>query len=316
MKNMEFEKAYKDWVKAHVQEVKISTMSSYRLHAKKHILPWFGKTDVSEIDKLKVREFVRSLQDECALSYKTTRDVLVVLKMVMNYAAEEMQLDTPSRNWGVTIYHKEDEDTGRPKSYNKEEVAAITKYVDGHPGTEALGIIIALYTGMRIGELCALRWSDVDLKEERVIHVRRTLYRLYLVEEDKQKGSTQIIEGTPKTKSSRRSIPICNALYRRIKPYKAVSANDYYVVSGKQKPEDPRTYREVYKSILKNAGLKRILKFHSLRHTFATMLIESKTDPKTVSEILGHSNVATTLNIYTHPTDEAKRNAINKVMKF
>lgn len=313
---MEFEKVYTEWVKTHEQEVKISTMSSYRLHAKKHILPYFGRTDLREIDKVKVRGFVKHLQDEGALSYKTTRDVLIVLKMVMDYAVEEMQLDAPSRKWDAKIAHKEGEDAGRPKSYSKEEVGILTKYIDDHPGTKNLGILIALYTGMRIGELCALKWSDIDLKEERAIHVRRTLYRLYIVEEDKQKGSTRIIEGTPKTKSSRRNIPICGALYKRMKLYRAVSSSEYYVVSGKDTPEDPRTYREFYKTALKKAGIKRTLKFHSLRHTFATMLIESKADPKTVSEILGHSNVATTLNIYTHPTDEAKRNAINKVMKF
>lgn len=171
-----------------------------------------------------------------------------------------------------------------------------------------LGLLICLYTGIRIGEVSAIRWSDIDI-DNNTLSIGRTLQRIYL------DGKTSIIEETCKTNKSIRTVPLCRVLIKFIKPLKRIVNSDFYVISNTEKPIEPRTYRIYYKKILGKLNL-RIIKFHSTRHSFATRLIESKADVKTVSSILGHSNIATTLNLYVHPNNEQKKQSIEKAFKY
>lgn len=164
---------------------------------------------------------------------------------------------------------------------------------------------------MRIGEICGLLWSDIDV-ENGIIKVRRTVQRIYVI--DGETRHTEILIDTPKTKNSIRDIPMTTELYKIIKPLKKVVNNDFYVITNEAKPTEPRTYRNYYERLIKRLGIPK-LKFHGLRHSFATRCIESKCDYKTVSVILGHSNISTTLNLYVHPNMEQKKKCIDQMYR-
>ena len=160
--------------------------------------------------------------------------------------------------------------------------------------------------------ICALKWEDIDVRES-VIHVRRTLERVYVMDEEPRR--TVLIEGMPKTVNSVRDIPITKNLMKMLKPLCGIVNPDYYVLSNESKPIEPRTYRNYYKALMQELGIPRI-KFHGLRHSFATRCIESNCDYKTVSVLLGHSNIGTTLNLYVHPNLEQKKKCLDKAFKF
>lgn len=142
-----------------------------------------------------------------------------------------------------------------------------------------------------------------------MIEVKRTLQRIY------QNGKTRVIEESCKTDKSIRTIPMTQILIKIIKPLKKIINDEFYITSNSSKPIEPRTYRVYFKTILQFLDLP-VIKFHSTRHSFATRLIESNADVKTVSVILGHSNIATTLNLYVHPNDEQKKKSIEKAFKY
>ena len=174
-----------------------------------------------------------------------------------------------------------------------------------------LGIFICLSTGMRIGEICGLRWCDVDTAEG-VIKVRHTLQRIYIIEGETR--HTELLLDTPKTANSVRDIPMSSELLKMLKSLNKVVNENYYVISNDIKPIEPRTYRNYYKKLCKQLDIPE-LKFHGLRHSFATRCIESKADYKTVSVLLGHSNISTTLNLYVHPNKEQKKKTIDKMLR-
>ena len=174
-----------------------------------------------------------------------------------------------------------------------------------------LGIFICLSTGIRIGEICALTWDDIDT-ENGVIHIRKTIQRIYI----REKGirHTELMIDTPKTATSIRDIPMTKDLLSVLKPLRKVVNDSFFVLTNDSTPTEPRTYRNYYKKLLVKLDIPPI-KFHGLRHSFATRCIESHCDYKTVSVILGHSNISTTLNLYVHPNYEQKKKCIDKMLK-
>ena len=179
---------------------------------------------------------------------------------------------------------------------------SIMNYILSNDNQKYCGIILSLMTGLRIGELCALKWSDIDLKK-RIIVVNKTLQRIC------EKGKkSKITITTPKTSNSLREIPISNTLYDfliKLRPAK----RDIYFLTSSSVPTEPRNYRKIYLTLLKKLKINKT-SFHALRHTFATRLIENKVDIKTVSELLGHASVNITISIYVHSEFNTKRKAV------
>lgn len=292
------------WKADKKQYVKQSTLSAYTLILENHILPEFGdKMKLAETD---VQEFtLRKLQS--GLSQKTVKDILIVLKMIQKFGAKAGIL--PFAEWDIKY----------PTEHNKQELEVLSvtnqrrimQYAKENFTFRNLGIYICLSTGMRIGEICALKWGDINLATE-MISVNRTIERIYIIE--KGMKHTELVIGTPKTKNSIRDIPMSRELLKIIRPLKKVMNDDFYVLTNEAKPTEPRTYRNYYKQLLKQLNIPN-LKFHGLRHSFATRCIESQCDYKTVSVILGHANISTTLNLYVHPNMEQKKKCINKMFK-
>ncbi|MDL5050625.1 tyrosine-type recombinase/integrase [Oscillatoria amoena NRMC-F 0135] len=191
------------------------------------------------------------------------------------------------------------------------ETKKLLDYLQSNFTFRGLGIHITLSTGMRIGEVCALQWEDIDV-EYGLIRVGKTIQRIYTHDVDKWK--TELIMDTPKTASSIREIPMSPALLKLMKPLKKIVNDDFFVLTNEPKPTEPRTYRSWYKDLMISLDLP-LLKFHGLRHTFATRGVETGCDIKTISVLLGHSNISTTLNLYTHPNMEQKKKAIDQMFK-
>jgi len=285
--------------------VKKSTYSAYLLLIENHIRPYFA--DKEEINEDDIQKFVLA-ELKNGLSQKTIKDIIIVLKMIMKFGVKQKLLVHNEIDVKFpTIGEKTDLEV-----LNKNDHKKIINYLQDNFTFKNLGIYICLSTGMRIGEICGLLWSDIDM-ESGVIKVRRTVQRIYIIDEGKR--HTEILIDAPKTKNSIRDIPMTTELYKVIKPLKKIVNDNYFVVTNDIKPTEPRTYRNYYTRLIKKLNIPK-LKFHGLRHSFATRCIESKCDYKTVSVILGHSNISTTLNLYVHPNIEQKKKCIDQMYRF
>ena len=292
------------WKKDKQQYVKQSTIAAYALILENHILPVFGdKVQLTETD---VQAFaLKKLQD--GLSQKTVKDVLIVLKMIQKFGAKNGDLQFVE--WSVKFPTEQTKQELEVLSINNQK--RIMQYAIDNFTFRNLGIYICLSTGIRIGEVCALKWGDINIATE-TISISRTIERIYVI--DGEKRHTEVVIGTPKTKNSLREIPMSKELLKIVRPLKKVMNDEYFILTNEAKPTEPRTYRNYYKQLLKQLGIPD-LKFHGLRHSFATRCIESQCDYKTVSVILGHANISTTLNLYVHPNMEQKKKCINQMFK-
>lgn len=293
-----------EWKEEKKKYVKKSTYAAYQLLIQNHIKPYFG--DLYEVNEEKVQQFVFDKLD-AGLSEKTIRDIIIVLKMILKFGIKNGYLEY------VQI------DAKFPSKQEKKDLDVLLKadqknfmeHLRNNFTFKNLGIFICLSTGMRIGEICGLRWCDVDTVEG-VIKVRHTLQRIYIIEGETR--HTELLLDTPKTANSVRDIPMSSELLKMLKSLNKVVNENYYVISNDIKPIEPRTYRNYYKKLCRQLDIPE-LKFHGLRHSFATRCIESKADYKTVSVLLGHSNISTTLNLYVHPNKEQKKKTIDKMLR-
>ena len=284
--------------------VKQSTMAAYVLILENHILPAFGEND--SLPEQRVQAFVLQ-KIESGLGVKSVKDILIVLKMVMKFGVKNEWMNY--YEWDIKY---------PTSSANKElEVLSVSNHkkilnhIQSHFTFTGLGIYISLSTGLRIGEICALKWSDINVTDS-TITVSRTIERIYLIEGEKK--HTELVISTPKTKNSCREIPMSKELLAMIKPLKKVVNDDFYVLTNDEHPTEPRTYRNYYNGLMTKLDIPK-LKYHGLRHSFATRCIEAGCDYKTVSVLLGHSNISTTLNLYVHPNMEQKKRWITKMLK-
>lgn len=284
--------------------VKQSSMAAYLLLLNKHILPEFG--DCTELPEHEVQSFVlRKIKG--GISAKTVKDILIVLKMIVQYGAKNGWIN----NYSWDIKYPANEQKKELDVMSTDNFKQILAYLQKNFTFQGLGIIITMNTGMRIGEICGLQWGDIDM-DTNCITVQRTVERIYIMEGDKK--FTKLVINTPKTQNSCRQIPMSKDLLALVKPLMKVVNKSYYVLSNSDKPIEPRTYRNYYKDLLAQLGIPD-LKFHGLRHSFATKCIEAGCDYKTVSVLLGHANISTTLNLYVHPNADQKKRCIDKMLK-
>lgn len=284
--------------------VKQSTHAAYVLILQNHIVPAFGED--KELTESKVQSFVLQKIDN-GLSVKTVKDILIVLKMVAKFGVKHQWLNHAEWDIKYPIEDKTSEIEVLSITHHKK----ILEYIRQNFTFRNLGIYISLSAGLRIGEVCALKWGDIDT-DNGTIKVERTIERIYIA--DGSEKRTKLIINTPKTKNSIRVIPMSKELLSMMKPLKRVLNKDFYILTNEKLPTEPRTYRNHYKKLMEQLGIPR-LKYHGLRHSFATRCIESHCDYKTVSVLLGHSNISTTLNLYVHPNMDQKKKCIAKMFK-
>ena len=300
----EFKKVVELWQADKQQYVKKSTFAAYSLLITNHLLPAFaGNADIREED---VQQFVFAKLDE-GLSQKSVKDILIVLKMVLRFGVKYNLI----AHRQIDIRFPTERERQEVEVLSKANQRKIMEFVKSNFTFQNLGIYICLSAGLRIGEVCALTWDDIDA-EQGVIYVTKTIQRIYLV--GKIEKRTEVIIDTPKSKNSIREIPMTRDLLRIVKPLKKVVNGSFYVLTNSSAPTEPRTYRNYYKRLMKQLDIPA-LKFHGLRHSFATRCIESNCDYKTVSVLLGHSNISTTLNLYVHPNMEQKKRCVEQMFK-
>ena len=289
---------------------KKSTIVKYIGQLKNYIIPTFGKMYINEINNENIISFSKNLltggKQGRQLSHKTVSDILSRMKSIRRFAllrGYEVNyvpniIEIPLRQGQIRILTAIEE-------------SKLVRYLKTHFDFTALGILLSLFTGLRIGELCALKWSDFSFADKE-FHVRKTMQRLHNLDENTA-NKTVIEIGEPKSPSSLRKIPIPEELMFYLR---AAYVEDAYVLSGSEnKFVEPRTMENRFKSILKKCGVEKI-NFHALRHTFATKCVELGFDVKSLSEILGHANVNITLNRYVHPSMKLKHANMNKLNRF
>lgn len=292
------------WKEEKRQFVKKSTFAAYSLIVETHLQPAFGNlTAITEKD---VQDFVLHKLNG-GLSQKTIKDMLIVLRMILKFGAKKNYCVYAP----IDVIFPTDRERQELEVLSIANQKKIMRFVEDNFTFRNLGIFICLSTGIRIGEICALTWDDIDT-DNGVIHIRKTIQRIYIRENGIR--HTELMIDTPKTATSIRDIPMTKDLLSVLKPLRKVVNDSFFVLTNDSMPTEPRTYRNYYKKLLVKLDIPPI-KFHGLRHSFATRCIESHCDYKTVSVILGHSNISTMLNLYVHPNYEQKKKCIDKMLR-
>ena len=304
---MNFEETAKLWMAEKTKQVKRSTLSAYTLCLHRCLLPVFGQ--LTEVTGRQVQEYIDGKISQ-GIGVKTVKDHIIVLKMILRWGAARGYFP-PLPFWEL-VYPKAYKDAAVPV-LALEHQRKLEKYLSENFSFPNLGLLLCLHSGLRIGELCGLKWSDFDMTEK-TLTVQRTVERIYNVLPSGDKGTTELVVGFPKTVSSFRRVPLSKVLVQMVKPLQKMCNPEFYVIANGPSPYEPRRYRNHFSEICKRLDIPRI-RFHGLRHTFATRLIEAKVDVKTVSVLLGHSDISTTMNTYVHPDRDQKENAINAMLK-
>lgn len=291
------------WLQTEVMgSVKASTYQTYLRQYHKHIAPTIGRMDITAITQVDVQAFLSNMRTS-GLAANTVKGVYRLLKAALKHAVEE---DVLRRNPCRKI-RWESAELEEQRVLDHREQRALNKAAQGPKDLPAL---LALYTGMRLGEVCALKWTDIDW-ERRTIAVRRTAQRL-VQSGDKDGHRTVIVIGTPKTNRSRRVLPVPEFILSLLKSLAKNSSSEFVFGSG-ARPAEPRTVQRRFRRLTDRLNLTGV-HFHTLRHTFATRMLEIGANVKTVSVILGHSSIHTTLEVYAHSTLELQRGAMERLV--
>jgi len=293
-------------------KVKASSLASYDSVVKLHILPELGNIELRKFNTVLINDFAQAklqhgrkdkIREE--LSPNTVCDILTILKGILDYAYSEKLIENPVR----ITYPKQQEKTMKVLSHV--EQTALKKVLLEDITIYKLGILLCLYTGLRIGEVCGLKWLDFSPNFDKLT-VCRSMRRINDISKE---GKTKIIIDTPKSKSSLRDIPIPKFMVPILKRFTCVNKNEYFLLTSGSKLTEPRTMHNHFKRAIKEAKISEA-NFHALRHSFSTDCIEANIDVKSVSEMLGHKSVNITLNRYVHSSFEQKRKGMNKLEQY
>ena len=303
--NLTFYQVAALWLQSKKESLKKSSYNHYYNQCHLHILPSLCQQQFSEITAQDASDLLKSKIKE-GYSAATVAGLRTILMMIFHYA----------RKHDIACAVKDDIDIPKAKrtpvkAFTREEQKKIDDYLKDHPDVFNLAVSLSMYCGLRIGEVCALQWKDIHL-EQGTIDISKTLIRIQnKMNPDEHK--TEIVIQQPKTESSVRVIPIPAFLLPVLNHY--ADEDDIFVITGKNHCMEPRVCLRKFKGIIHKTEVSDY-SFHSCRHTFATRCVEIGMDAKTLSEILGHSSVTTTLERYVHPSIDLKRAQMNKLQNI
>lgn len=270
---------------------KKSTYDKYSYIMEKHIKNGIGEIRLKNLTSVQVNQFLNDKFKNYSASYVKT--MAIIIKSAIDYGHKEQLAELPNIQVNMPFSPKKEVNI-----LGLDEQRQLESYIKNNQSLTALGIMLSLYAGLRIGEVCALRWNNIDFKN-RIITVDSTIVRI------KNENNKWIYKvGPPKTTYSKRDIPITNNLYQLLTA-EFRNNKSPYIISNQESFLNIRTFEYRYHKLLKDADLYPH-NFHTFRHTFATRCIESGVDIKTLSEVLGHSSVSFTLNTYVHPSFQEK----------
>lgn len=298
------EKKYKSYILKWLNEkrkyIKESSYANYSYIVHNYVIPYFGNMNTKSIDVKTIQNFIFYMHDN-GLSNKTIKDVVSVVKQSF--------INNSKININKRLHYPVQKKIKKMYILSINDQNKLMRYLINNPCGKNVGILIGLTLGVRIGEVCALKWKDVDF-DNYILHIDKTIQRIYVKTESK--NYSRLIIDTPKSYKSVRDIPINKEIINFLKVCK--SSNEDYILTNKKQHLEPRSYRNYFYAVLKRLEIPKF-NFHGLRHTFATNCILLGIDYKTTSELLGHANINTTINLYVHSSMEEKKKSINKVYK-
>lgn len=300
-----------DWLSYKKDYIKESTYANYSNIISNHIAPDLGNYYLKDLNNKIIQEFllkkykIGRLDNLGGLSSKTIRDIVAIIKSSLKFAMKEDLIS----NFNLDFIYPKISSKDKIYTISKQDQDKLIDYILKNQSSKNFGILLTLYSGIRIGELCALQWKDIDFKNN-ILNINKTLQRVYI--KDKQINKSKLIITNPKTHNAEREIPLNKDFAKELKKFK--TDNEDYILSGSRKWIEPRTYRRFFARTLEKVKIDKI-NFHGLRHTFATNCIKLGVDYKTVSELLGHATVNITLNLYVHPQMSQKKKCIDLICK-
>jgi len=291
------------WLENRRTRIKESSFASYQNKINKHILPYFSQLKYSALTAEMLEKFISDKKNN-GLSAKYIADMVIMIKSMAKWAETAHNFLNQVRNVELPKAVKKETET-----FTDSEQRALFRTLNSVQNPTVTGIRLAVYTGIRIGELCALQWKDIDF-ERGVLKVTKTVQR---ISHSTDKSKSAVMITAPKSDTSVREIPLPVFVLDELKKVRMNDNN--YIVSGSEKVTEPRCFTNRYKSVLKKAGVPS-KKFHSLRHTFATNALQQGFDVKTLSEILGHSGANVTMRVYLHTSMERKTACMSLVKEI
>ena len=279
------------WVQANNSQWKESSTVKYINILNNHLLPEFGQRNITDIARTDIQAYISKLltsggRNNAGLAPKTVNSIISVMKNIFEFTAETKQCTLISFN-GLNVKQPQKQ----MRILSQSEQSLLTEYLLEESSNTDIGILLSLYTGLRVGEVCALKWEDISFRD-RCIHVNKTMQRIQVNSNADHK--TEIIISAPKSECSVRDVPIPDKLLLMLQE-RQNAPNTYFLTGKATLYVEPRTMQNRFKSTIKKAGIAPA-NFHALRHTFATRCIELGFDIKSLSEILGHASVNITLN--------------------
>ncbi|MDE6035442.1 MAG: site-specific integrase [Ruminococcus sp.] len=254
-------KIYNEWLNAVVNRVKESTFANYKVKFEKHILPEFADIPCADLSAGRINNFInKKLADGLSASY--VRDIFIIFKLMLKYAQEEYGFKLSLKNVVLPKTEKK-----QIEKISSTEQKRLISYLKANMSLTAFGILIFLFMGLRIGELCGLKWSDVDF-ENKILYIRRTVQ---CISSENESRKTKVIISTPKSETSFRSVAVPDFLMKYFEKFR--NEVNFFILSDSDKIIEPRTMQYRYKKILKSAEIENH-NFHKLRHTFATNCAE------------------------------------------
>lgn len=297
------------WLRSIRVRTKESTVAKYEEYLQYYVLPAFGKMDMSKLTNGLLSSFFDELLQKGGrrgegLAPSTVAGVLFVLKQLRKFALRQ----------GFAVGFSDDFVTIRLRQkpirvLTLQEQKRLQEYLIAHPSRKHLGILLCLFTGLRVGELCALRYDDISLREKKLM-VSKTVRR---IRNPSNHGRTMLSFAKPKSTDSDRIIPLTDEICTFIRP--VYEPGTYFLTGRSDQCLDPRTMQRCFSSVLSVCGIDQA-NFHVLRHTFATRWIDAGLDPKSLSSVLGHATANITLNRYVHPSLETKRHGMRRLEEF
>lgn len=294
------------WLSKAALTLKESSARKYEDIFRCYILPEFGEDKLSEVTNQRVISFVDALLAEGGarkqgLTPATVAEILSAMNGIRSYAIKRGYSAAFS-----TECVRLKRSRGDIRVFSREEEQKLLDYLMGNMDLPAMGIFLCLFTGIRVGELCAMKWDDISLEEKRM-RVCKTMMRIRT--DGKQEEKTEVKISEPKSACSIRTIPLPDSVMGLLEGFHMPGA--FLLTGDSERYVEPRTMQNRFKKILSACGIREA-NFHTTRHTFATRCIELGFDVKSLSEILGHANVSITMNRYVHPTMELKTENMNR----
>lgn len=294
-----------EWLGRVAEGRKHSTYVKYETVYKTHLEGAVGQCLLTSAANTELQGKISDHITVVSPSQSLQKSIICVANQILAFADREHSVCTPA------LRRPETEKTRtQAEPLSMTEQTSLLKYIYRETDKFSVAVLLCLYTGLRLGELCALKWTDID-EADMTLKVDRTVQRITV---DGGRAKTALVENNPKTMSSRRIIPLPREVLAPLMDLKAGQCYEHYVFGGKL-PLEPRTMQYRFQKILEKSGINA-RNFHILRHTFATNGIENGMDIKALSEILGHSDVKITLNRYVHPTMDSKRAQMGRLSDF